>query len=393
MTTKTLSRTTAAAISASLLAAGGSASALEFNVGETDVSVGGYFKADAIHNFDADIGDLFTTQDIPVEGAQVGASDEGAGEGQTTFHARETRVNFSTSTPTEWGGPVETLLEFDFFEGPGGSEAVSNPNTIRMRHAFVRWNGWMAGQYWSNFMPLAALPSTLDFHGPAGYVFVRQTQLRYTQELPAGNQLAFAMENPETISAALPNDTDNLDSVPDLTIAFKGRQGGLAYSLNGVVTFPEVEGAVDESTTGYGVSANAGYTFGTGTTIGGQATYVDGANRYLLGNGGNFVNAFVDSSGDLETYSDLGLMGYLSQPLSNTVTATGVVGYVDTDTDDETVAAGIDQTEALTLHANVQWQPVERLTYGLEYQWGDRELHNGNSNSVSRVQASAKYSF
>ncbi len=387
MSTTTLSRTTAAAISTALLVGGASAHALETQIGDTTVTFGGYVKADFIHNFDEDGGDLFFPNNIPVEGDTRSANE--GGSGATNFHARETRMSLATSTPTE-RGDVNTLIEFDFFRNPLGSGF--DPE-IRLRHAFVEWNGVMAGRYWSNFMPLVALPSTLDFHGPAGYIFVRQTQLRYTHQLPENNQLAVSVERPNSaISGDIPGESSQLNSIPDFTAQFSGRQGGLAYALSGVLTFPEVEGDTDDDTNGWGVSANAGYTFPTGTRIGGQASYVDGANRYMLGSAGFFTNAFIED-GSIETFSELGLMGFISQPFSPTVTGTLAVGYVDTDTGNDTDAAGILQDEVTSIHANVQWQPVDRLTYGLEYQWGERELSNGNDNSISRLQASAKWSF
>ena len=392
MLAKTMSKTTTVAFSTILLVGGGSANALETQIGNTTVSLGGYVKADVIHNFDEDMGDLWFVNAIPVVDKDGNVDSplgipEG-GSGQTIFHARETRLNFATSTPTT-RGEVNTLIEFDWFDNATSSGGIQP----RLRHAFVEWNGLLAGQYWSNFMPLVALPSTLDFNGPAGYVFVRQAQLRYTQPLAGSNQFAVALERPNSaIRDGAPEGSNQLDSIPDITAQFSGREGGLVYSLAGLLTFPEVEGDVDDSTVGFGVSANAGFTFPTGTTIGGQATYVDGGNRYLTGSAGFSSSSFIDD-GDIETFSELGLMAYIGQPLSQTVTANLVLGYVDTDTGNDTDAAGILQDELVSVHVNVQWQPVDRLMYGVEFQWAERELSDGSSNDVSRLQASARWNF
>ncbi len=41
--------------------------------------------------------------------------------------------------------------------------------------AYVSWNNWLAGQTWSNFQDVAALPDAVDFVGVTdGTVFVRQ---------------------------------------------------------------------------------------------------------------------------------------------------------------------------------------------------------------------------
>ncbi len=404
MTNQTLTAIALGTASALTLATASTATALETEIGDTTVTLGGYVKFDIIHNFDEDAGDLFFPQSIPVEGATTGRSDEGSADNQTHFHARETRLALTTDTPTAFGGPVRAHVEMDFF-GPAGDETFSNANQLRMRHAFVDWNGILAGQYWSNFMPLVALPSTLDFHGPAGYIFVRQAQLRYTFDVGAGNQLAFSAENPQTkvanLDAAGLDGFEGVDRMPDLTAQFSGAMNGFNYALSGVVTRPEVEaGPIDDSTTGFGVMAAGSFTApATGTRVGGNVGYVDGANRYLLGTGGaigsatNFTNAFIDGAGNLDTFSELALMGFIEQPLTPQLTGNLVVGYTDTDTDAETVAAGIDQTQALTVYANLQYRPVDNLMYGAEIQWGDRELDNGNSNNVTRLQLSAQYNF
>ena len=80
------------------------------------------------------------------------------------------------------------------FYGGDGNEVVSNSTNPRIRHAFIQYENWLAGQTWTTFMPLHALPEALDFGGPhVGEVFIRQTQVRYT----SGNW-QFAIENPET---------------------------------------------------------------------------------------------------------------------------------------------------------------------------------------------------
>ena len=77
-------------------------------------------------------------------------------------------------------------------------ERISNSWSSRLRHAFVKWDysensSIMAGQSWSTFFNVGALPDVLDFVGPAGTIFVRQPQVRWTM---GGLQLA--VENPAT---------------------------------------------------------------------------------------------------------------------------------------------------------------------------------------------------
>ena len=58
----------------------------------------------------------------------------------------------------------------------------------------MSWNNWLAGQTWSNFQDVAALPDAVDFVGPTdGTIFVRQAQVRYTN-----GPWSFSAENPQT---------------------------------------------------------------------------------------------------------------------------------------------------------------------------------------------------
>jgi len=49
--------------------------------------------------------------------------------------------------------------------------------------------------------------------------------------------------------------------------------------------------------------------------------------------------------------------------------------------------------QAQSTHANLLWSPILQATLGLEYIYGMRELIDGRSGSLSRVQLSARYNF
>ncbi len=123
-------------------------------------------------------------------------------------------------------GDVSAFIEMDFYGGQG-NEVATNSTNPRLRHAFVKYKGWMLGQYWSTFTPMAAWMDALDFGGPiVGEVFVRQPQIRYTI-----GGFKFAIENPETWgndyldkgSSGAGNDPSTVDSdakYPDVVAAY-----------------------------------------------------------------------------------------------------------------------------------------------------------------------------
>ncbi len=105
---------------------------------------------------------------------------------------------------------------------------------MRIRHAYGQLGGFLAGQTWSTFMDLKALPEKIDFGSPAGRTFVRQAMLRYSHKLGPGT-LDLALESSETTltasdgSRAVRDD----DRVPDLVTryAYDGNKGHLAAAV------------------------------------------------------------------------------------------------------------------------------------------------------------------
>ena len=139
--------------------------------------VGGYVKLDAIFDFD-DAGDRFQfdPRTFPVTARR--------GE-QTTFHARQTRMNLSVELPT-CRGPMDFFVEGDFF-GRG--------NSFRLRHAYGNWNGFLAGQTWSLLVDDDAFIETLDFAGADGNASIRSPQIRWTAPLSDFAVWKFSIEN------------------------------------------------------------------------------------------------------------------------------------------------------------------------------------------------------
>ncbi|MCL2913067.1 porin [Shewanella corallii] len=166
--------------------------AYEFELGDNNtLKFGGYLKADIRH----------VDGNVPYRPFWIATGTTGEDASQTHFNMRESRFNASYTH-----GKVMGFVEVDFY-GSDGSEAVVNNYDPRLRHAFIKYDNWLVGQTWSTFMPLKAIPETLDFGGPhVGEAFIRQTQIRYTY---GGFQ--FALENPETTGA----DNKN-DSLPDV---------------------------------------------------------------------------------------------------------------------------------------------------------------------------------
>jgi hypothetical protein len=357
----------------------------------TSVKIGGYVKADFIYDVDADLGDSFAASAIPADG-----SDADRKSGNFRSHAKQTRLNFSTWTPTEVG-EVKLFIEGDFF-GQGGNQTFSNSTTFRLRHAFGEIGPVLAGQTWTLFMPLTSYPETVDFFGPAGIPFVRQGQLRYTHKIDDAWSVAGSIENSELSARTLDGTTVGadggdlrfgVDTLPDFVAAVSYDNDGWHGRLAGVGRLLDTEAAgSDDRTFGWGLTASAVVpTFGE-DSFQANFTYGDGIGRYII-NGFN-QDAFIDDDGDLDTISSWGLaLGY-THHWNSTFRSNLVYGrYQVLDTNLATDTESLD-----TVHANLIWEPDPKLRFGVEYIFGRRAFDDGGlDNTAHRVQLAAQFLF
>jgi hypothetical protein len=357
---------------------------------DTSVSIGGYAKLDAIYssrsagvNSAAD--QLFDPTAIPV-GPNAGTNERQ----QVTLHARQSRLFLRTATPTDWGA-LNTHLEFDLF-GASGNESVSNSHNLRLRHAYGSLGGLLAGQTWSNYMVVGALPETLDFGGPAGQTFVRQAQVRWTQPF-SGGQWSVALENPETVVARTDGTTLRADDdrAFDITgnFGFKTSMGD--YSLVGLVRQVRIDSATPaarDSKSGGGVGV-----FGIVPVLG-KDTLSFGVNagnaigRYW---GGLVVDGFLDVNGRLDLPDQLGGFVAYRHFWNDRLRSTVALGALKVD--NPSFAAASSNKRYESAHLNLIYSPVPNTNFGAEYIYGRRETEGGLSGSLNRLQASFQYSF
>lgn len=368
----------------------------------TSVKIGGYVKGDAIYDVNSDLGDTFAVSAIPADGSTAAER-----EGHFRAHARQTRVNLQSWTPTEFG-EIHTYIEGDFF-GTGGNEVFSNSTSFRLRHAFGELGPLLVGQTWSNFMYLPSYPDTIDFFGPAGIPFVRQGQVRYTHEASDNLSLSLAIENSE-FSGRGPNEetigstrnTANdlqfgIDTLPDFTARATYSTDLFSANLSGVARLLDVDdgglGAADDSEFGWGVLAAGVLNLGELSGIFGQDslqanfTYGDGIGRYLI-NGFN-QDARLNASGNLDTIESWGVAASYTHYWTDDLRSNLVYGHYDT----ENFAP--DATDTLqSIHVNLMWTPFDQVQLGLEWMYGMRSFGDSDlDNDAQRVQFAAQFFF
>jgi len=148
---------------------------------DTQYLVGGYLQVDGIATRRRQIGDeqnTFFASSVPF----------GAANSDQRLSARQSQINWISRTPTG-SGPVETRLEANLFPLDGTTR-------LELNQAYVKWGEHViVGKTYSTFMDDAALPTTLDYNGPAGVTFVRQWLARGTLKLGSGWALDASAED------------------------------------------------------------------------------------------------------------------------------------------------------------------------------------------------------
>lgn len=354
---------------------------------DTSVKLGGYIKLDTVFSsrsagVNSQGDQLLSAGLIPV--------GPGAGDNerrQVTIHARQTRANLFTSTPTRWG-PLTTLLEGDFF-GADGTETVSNSHGFRLRHAYGSLGSLSAGQFWTNFMNVAMLPDTVDFGGSTASLFIRQAQLRWTEKFATG-EWAVSLENPESAIATPGTATAfraDDDRVPDIVGSVKFGNFWLAAIARNIRIDSAAAPAADQDEWGGGLAFAGKIPIGRDDV----RFLVYGGNAIGRYRAGLFVDGVLDSAGQLSLPDVVGgLVAY--RHLWNASLRSNLV-LSATRADLPSGSFGGLTESANSLHANLIWAPWKAVELGAEFIHAKREVESGNSGSLNRVQLFAKYDF
>jgi hypothetical protein len=368
-----------------------------FMVGSTNVAVHGFVKvwgAFSRTNGGAmpsgSLGrDFYLPQQIPIGGTSEGS--------KFNLHAKQTRLWLSTSTPAG-ANPLKSYIEVDAQTAPGtqGSQRTTNGYDIALRRAYFSWGGFLAGQDWTTFQNVSALPESTDFIGPTeGTVFVRQALLRYTHKLSPNLSLAVAVENAETAtitptSAAIIENDD--DRIPDLVARLNMTAGKADFSLAGLFHQLSVDnGTASDTTAGWGVSLAGKVPLGSSGRhdLRFMASGGKGISHYL---GLNFAPDAVFDGARLQNVGVFGGFAALKLGWTPTLrsTFTGSIQGVDYG---GAVVPLATNAAAWSAAGNLFWTPVKGLDVGVEFRHGSREIFSGDSGQLDRFEFATKYTF
>ncbi|MFO1089780.1 MAG: DcaP family trimeric outer membrane transporter [Hyphomicrobiales bacterium] len=369
-----------------------------------EITVYGYVKGDVLWDMNG------MTNKYSFSLQSLDPFNNGSGNAYVNLHALQSRFGIKSKVDTAVG-QIRTRIEGDFF----GSFQSSTYGLLRLRHAYGEWDmapGWtlLVGQ--TDYLETMTIVGVdeVDFYGdagPLGRSRTPQVRMTYTD---GPLSWAVAMETPTfNSSTAVPNFagamTYNIPGghtlqatavVADYDVGNYSRSSRYDTLSADTCTGPDT-GATP---IGFDASGNAIYPAitdscavanGSTASPSGLGWAVNGGASFNLADvatfnvGGNFgqgevvrelnqtynKNQLVDANGDLmEAWS---VQGGLSFGINEATTFNVGAGY-----EDYLGKLGSNGwiQDAVTVHANIMWQPVKQMKLGWEAMWGQINYAN-----------------
>jgi len=354
--------------------------------------ISGFAMLDAIGDFqrmDPDWIGAFRPSKIPINSMLH--------DGEVAFSVRQSRLSFQGIAPSSVGD-IKARFEFDLF----GTGVDAGQTTMRVRHVYGEWGRFLAGQTNSVFMDIDVFPNVIDYWGPAGVLFFRNVQLRYTPITKGGKSVVVSIEAPG--SAVDPGNAAEVDPalagvkgrnwLPDFAAHYRQEGSFGHFQVSGILrnlAFETPGGKNAEPSgekTGGGLSAAAVI-----KAFKKDKVYLEGT--YGRGIAGYFNDGGVDlaPNGDLraETVPSLGFQAYYEHPWGPKWTSS--IGYSEHIQDNTGGQTGSAFHRGKYFSVNLLYSPVPFLLMGAEYLWGQRETNDGSHGDDNRLQFSFKYNF
>lgn len=377
-----------------------------FEIGDLNLNIFGFVMADTIYDFkrvDPDWNDTLRVSTIPTRGDPFG------GDGEVVFGVRQTRIAFDANYDTS-NGKVGALFEWELF-GVGGDAGQTTP---RLRHAWVSWKNFGAGQYWSNFMDISVFPNTIDYWGPTGMIFYRNKQMRYTFPFES-SEFAVSLEDPDTAlsvgrfrdvsSCALPNPPPECEStgstigdlfqkdndVPDLTAKYRDETDWGHWQLAGMLRklgYERLDNGNSDYEVGWGLNASTVVNVVGQDQLKLQVAWGEGIGNYFNDGGLDIAPDSTQLNADASAVEILGVVAYYDHYWNDKWSSS--IGWSITDLDTEDGQSGTEFETGMIAQANLLHYPTEHVMLGIEGIWGKREDIDGEDGEDYRIQFSIK---
>ena len=332
--------------------------------------------------------DRFTPALIPVE-----SQPNRGGGSHFNMNARGSSLSLDVRAPDLPGDP-RFYYNNDFFGG-----GVNSGMGYRLKHLYGQFFNITAGFTYSIFEDPDVWPDTVDFEGPNSMIFARQATVRYLVPLNENWQINFGVQQPasEVDNMGLA-DVSSVNHAPDGGFNVRWEKAGaghvqFATLLRDIGADSQALG--NENVLGWGLMLSAGLDVYKRDTVQAQVTYGEGYFHYINDNftyaGFAGGDAAYDKSQDLSALPCFSAMAGYTHHWTDKFRSTASFGYVHLD--NEASEGPLAYHDTYYSSVNVIYQLRKRLSIGLEGLYGRKEVKNGDSGDVFRVQVGLHFAL
>ncbi|QLE00810.1 hypothetical protein HX109_04235 [Galbibacter sp. BG1] len=297
----------------------------------------------------------------------------------------QTQIRMETSLILDSGKKVDAVVESDFWGGDG---------RVRLRRAFVETEHWQIGQNWNNFGDEILWPDIMEWEGPPSGIWLRTLHIKYKNTLRNPNFIyEISLEAPindyTRYKDLEPYVEEANQYVPDLTAAMKFEKPWGHLRLSSVYRYIRYKlNQEEDGFFGYGFSFSGIYRrINSRNNLQFQFVGGKGITAYMTTISGHGYDGFPTKNNSFSATPALGGWASYEYFFHPKIHTNLVFGYTYFYTDNATRHIFFPEDEEPSIYLNgnmdhrhfygifnVMYDPYDRMTIGLELDYGVKKL-------------------
>lgn len=354
--------------------------------GKVALGIGGYVKGTVSVDMDGISDNLdFVTADIP-------APKQPDMRNQFLMDASTSRLFLKLVGANTAIGNFTAYVETDFRSKNG------HQYDLRLRQAYIRLGNLLFGRARSTFADGAAGPPTIDFEGPSGSVSKKNTMIQYKQQIDKNWSFAASIESPSESYTVKKEQSEAIKQrMPDIPayLQYQWDEGESHIRLSGLfraLSYRNLVTAENKYAIGWAAQLSGMIAFTPRITFYYQAAYGKGYADYLNDLGGSGYDLIPDGDGGkLTAPYALGIVGGLQYNICKNFFVSA--SYSQCRLYDQASLSDSAYKYGQYVVANAFYTPFNNCQVGIEFLYGNRHNHDGESGNAHRLNAMIQYNF